>query len=75
MGVRLMLENEKPAELTKIGKLTITASEIYAEGFNGNGETSCRDVAALTCVWAIGKLQRELGRILERPGKSNMGVD
>lgn len=70
-----MLENVNPARLTKIGKLTISSSEIYAEGFGGNADTSCRDVAALTCVWAIGKLQRELARLLERPGKSHMGVD
>jgi hypothetical protein len=63
-----MLDNIKPAKLTKLGTLTITSSEVMCDDFEGNAECSCRDVAALALVWAIGKLQRELAATLRQPG-------
>lgn len=71
-----MLENVKPAKLTKYGKLTISGKEMYAEGFRGNDGCSCRDVAALALIWAIGKLQRELALTLRAPDSGRkMGLD
>jgi hypothetical protein len=69
-----MLENVKPAKLTRIGRVEITTAGIGVIGFEGEN-TSCRDVAALAIVWAIGELQRELLATLERPGGDNVWVD
>lgn len=64
----------KPATLVKTGTITITPGEITIYGFEGEG-TSCRDVAALAIVWAIGELQRELLETLQKPGGGNASVD
>jgi hypothetical protein len=61
-----MLDHEE-AHLTKTGTVTLSESEIVIEGFDAKNGT-CRDVAALALVWAIGRLQRELMATLERPG-------
>lgn len=53
--------------LTRTGTLTVTEDRIYVDGFSGQG-TTCRDVAALACVWAIGKLAAELQQLLQAPG-------
>jgi hypothetical protein len=64
----------KPAALTKFGKVTIEAGWVTVEGFHAAGG-SCRDVAALGMLWAIGQLQFELMRTLEHPGAGNVAVD
>lgn len=66
-----------PACLTKTGIVTIDASQRFKvdiSGFDGDG-CSCRDVAALAIVWAIGELQRELMQVLQRPGGGSVAVD
>lgn len=68
-----MLDAE-PAKLTRTGTVTIEAGRIVVSGFNASGAT-CRDVAALAAAWAIGELQRELLRTMERPGGGNIGID
>lgn len=67
-----MLDAE-PARLVKAGAVTITKSRIIVEWFDGEG-TSCRDIAALAAVWAIGRLQDELRKTLEKPGASSIVV-
>ena len=65
------------AKLTKTGTVTIAGDSnchVVVEGFEGDG-CSCRDVAALAMLWAIGELQRELMATLERPGGGSCGVD
>jgi hypothetical protein len=64
--------------LKKIGTVTILPApegriQIVATGFEGEG-ASCRDVAAMAMVWAIGELQRELMRIIETPGGGSVGI-
>lgn len=64
------------AKLTKTGTVTIGGDSnchVVVEGFEGDG-CSCRDVAALAMLWAIGELQRELMGTLERPGGGSCGV-
>jgi hypothetical protein len=73
-----MLDSE-PARLTKIGTVTIHPTkqgcvQIEVDGFEGQG-CSCRDVAALAALWAIGELQRELMLTLQRPGGGALGVN
>jgi hypothetical protein len=63
-----------PTHLTFTGKVTVTASGIAVEGFEAHG-ASCRDVAALAALWAIGELQREVLKTLERPGGGNIAID
>jgi hypothetical protein len=58
------------SSLTRTGEVHMLESgEIYLTGFDGEGCT-CRDVATLALVWAIGKLQEELRQQIERPGGS-----
>lgn len=70
-----MLDGDE-AKLTRTGTVTIGGKSnchIVVEGFSGKG-CSCRDVAALAMLWAIGELQRELMRTLEKPGGGSCGV-
>lgn len=67
-----MLDAEE-AKLVQYGTVTITPAGITVEGFQGDG-TSCRDVAALGMVWAIGELQRELQATMQAPGGGNVAV-
>lgn len=67
--------------LTKLGTVTIhpkpvdpSGVTIMVEGFEADGG-SCRDVAVLATIWAIGELQRELMRDIEEPGGGMVGVD
>ena len=64
----------KPARLTQTGTVTISDGRMTINGFEGEG-TSCRDVAVLAMVWAIGELQIELESALQRPGGGNSSVD
>ena len=62
--------------LKTIGKLTIDADGMYAEGFEANGPAMCREVGALALMWAIGELQKELTEIIAQPGGTGKcGVD
>lgn len=61
-------------KLTRLGKVEVTADGIVVTGFAGENCT-CRDVAVLAATWAIGELQRELLRTIERPGGGNIGID
>ncbi|WP_157119050.1 hypothetical protein [Azohydromonas lata] len=67
------------SRLAKLGTVTIHPKaeggvQIVAEGFEGEN-CSCRDIAVLACMWAIGELQREVMRTIEAPGGSAIGVD
>ena len=65
-----MLDAE-PAMLVQTGTVTVRGHQTIIEGFRGHN-ASCRDVAALALVWAIGVLQRELQATLEKPGGGNV---
>lgn len=70
-----MLDGDE-ARLTKTGTVTVCTEgrlRVVVEGFRGEG-CSCRDVAALAMAWAIGELQRELVKTLEKPGGGSVGV-
>jgi hypothetical protein len=62
-----------PSALTKLGEISIRDGKIMIDGFDAQDGT-CRDVAALAIVWAIGQLQVELMATLERPGGGNACV-
>ncbi len=66
--------DQDPVKLTQFGTVTITEGRVLVAGFEGDNAT-CRDIAALAAVWAIGKLQQELMLTMERPGASNICVD
>ena len=68
-----MLDIE-PARITGIGTVTITEDGITIEGFEAD-VASGRDLAALATVWAIGELQRELLKTLERHGCGNIIIN
>lgn len=65
------------ARLTETGSVTVRTDgrvRVVVEGFSGAGCT-CRDVAALAMVWAIGELQRELLKTLQKPGGGSVGIE
>lgn len=66
--------DQDPAKLTKSGRITLAADLILIEGFEGD-DCTCRDVAALAIVWAIGELQQELMKTLQAPGGGKACVD
>lgn len=71
-----MSNDATPIRLTKIGKVTIDTHErlpVVIEGFEGEN-CSCRDVAILACMWAIGVLQRETTKTIEVPGGGGIGI-
>lgn len=68
-----MLDAE-PARLIKTGSINVSASRIEINGFRGDG-TSCRDIAVLALVWAIGQLQAELTATLQAPGAGKAVVN
>lgn len=53
--------------LTRYGKVEIEGGEVILTGFEGYNCT-CRDVAALALVSAIGLLQEELAALIRKPG-------
>ena len=57
------------SKISKTGKVTITAAGIVIDGFEGTN-CSCRDVAVLACMWAIGELARETLLEIQEPGGS-----
>lgn len=62
-----------PTRLTQLGVMSIREGRIIIDGFSADDAT-CRDVAALALVWAIGQLQAELMLTLEAPGRGNACV-
>lgn len=66
--------DRNPTQLTELGVMSIRDGAIMISGFRATDAT-CRDVAALAIVWAIGELQVELMKTLERPGANNACVD
>lgn len=60
-------------KLTQHGTVTVEAGRIVVTGFEGDN-CSCRDVAVLACIWAIGELQRELLKTVEQPGGGYVAV-
>jgi hypothetical protein len=57
--------------LSRIGTITVIGGEIRLEGFEGNG-CSCREVAALALLWAIGHFQEQLQQQILKPGGSGL---
>jgi len=71
--------DQDPVKLTGVGTVVIRPCaikggvEITFEGFQASGAT-CRDVAVLAAVWAIGALQRELMKDIEQPGGGSTAI-
>jgi hypothetical protein len=63
----------KTSQLTQHGTVTVEAGGIVVTGFAGDN-CSCRDVAVLACIWAIGELQRELMKDVEQPGGGRVAI-
>ncbi len=63
----------EPIKLTQHGTVTVEAGSIVVTGFSGDN-CSCRDVAVLACIWAIGELQRELLKDVEQPGGGRVAI-
>lgn len=63
-------------KLYKIGTVTIKANgQVVVRGFEGNENSSCRDVGVLAVTHAIAVLVAELRKDIETPGGGNVVVD
>ncbi len=69
-----MSNDATPIRLTKTGTMTLSAEGIAIDGFEGEN-CSCRDVAILACLWAIGQLQMEATATVHMPGGGRASVD
>jgi len=69
-----MLTTEDEMKIRKSGRVSITRQGISVEGFEIKG-AMCRDVAVMATAWAIGELQREMLKTIERPGGGKITVD
>lgn len=58
-------------KLKDTGKMTLRSGGIELHGFEADG-ASCRDVAVLALIWAIGELQAELTNIVTEAGGSGI---
>lgn len=72
-----MSNDATPIRLTQFGTVEIPPEGpegmIVITGFEGENCT-CRDVAIMACAWAIGRLQREMLKSIEKPGGGNTGI-
>lgn len=55
-------------KLTRPGRLVMEKGKIHLDDFDVSGSRSCRESVAVSLLWAIGELQRELAEIIDRPG-------
>jgi hypothetical protein len=68
-----MLDLE-PATINITGEVRVSSRGVAISLFDCEN-ASCRDLAALAMVWAIGELQRNLLALMEKPGGGNVTVD
>jgi len=61
--------------LNKIGTILMHKQQIHIDGFDAD-DVSCREIAILAMIWAIGELQREVVADIAAPGGTgNVIVD
>lgn len=60
-------------QLTNTGRVIIEQGRILIQGFDSENAT-CREVVVMAAAWAIGELQREMLRTIERPGGGNLCI-
>lgn len=65
--------DEDEIQLTAFGTVIVDPTGITVVGFEGKN-TMCREVAIMAAAWAIGELQREMLKTIERPGGGNIGI-
>ncbi|WP_258377067.1 hypothetical protein [Pseudomonas soli] len=59
--------------ITRVGKVIVEKERILIQGFEAD-DASCRELVVLAAAWAIGELQREMLKTIERPGGGNFGM-
>ncbi|MDT3749584.1 MULTISPECIES: hypothetical protein [Pseudomonas] len=69
-----MYATDDELKIRKFGRVTITKEGISVEGFDVKG-AMCRDVAVVAAAWAIGELQREMLKTIQKPGCGKISVD
>jgi hypothetical protein len=69
--------DQSPVTLARLGTVTIDGQtgRVSVEGFEADGKATCRDVAALAALWAIGELQRQVLLTVEAPGRSRIVIE
>lgn len=65
------MNNQQAMFITRTGKVTIENGRILVQGFNSEN-TSCRELVILAAAWALGELQREMLKTIERPGAGSI---
>lgn len=67
-------DDDDEMKIRKYGSVTVTKEGISVEGFGGKN-TMCRDLAIMAAAWAIGELQREMLKTIQKPGGGKIGLD
>lgn len=60
-------------KIKKVGTVTITGEWVTVEGFEFQNAT-CRDGAIMAAAWAIGKLQEEMLKTIQKAGGGNICI-
>jgi hypothetical protein len=68
------MQSSDEIRITWPGRVIVEKGKIVVDGFTADN-ASCREVATMAAAWAIGELQREMLKNIERPGGGNIGVD
>lgn len=66
-------DDDDEMKIRKFGTVTVTKQGISVEGFEGKN-TMCRDMAIMAAAWAIGELQREMLKTIQKPGGGKIGI-
>lgn len=67
------MESIDEIRITWPGRVIVEKGKVVVEGFTADN-ASCREVATMAAAWAIGELQREMLKNIERPGGGNIGI-
>jgi hypothetical protein len=67
------MQTSDAMRITWPGQVIVQKEMIVVTGFSTEN-ASCRDLAIMASAWAIGELQREMLKTIERPGGGRIGI-
>jgi hypothetical protein len=67
------MQSSDEMRITWPGRVIVEKGMVVVHGFSTEN-ASCRELAIMASAWAIGELQREMLKTIERPGGGNIGI-
>jgi hypothetical protein len=67
------MQTSDEMRITWPGQVIVQKGIILVNGFSTEN-ASCRELAIMASAWAIGELQREMLKTIERPGGGRIGI-